>query len=260
MTPRRPTVSVCMATYNGEAYVSEQIESILPQLGEGDELVVVDDASSDGTVAIVRAIDDARIRLIRLERNVGYVRAFEQAIATAQGEILMFSDQDDVWTEGRIDALTAALQSGAVAASNLELLPSRESLRSPLTGRPWRLRADASDHGFRNVLKVLVGDAPYYGCAMAMRREFREVALPFPEYLVESHDLWIAVSANVNRTMRHVEFVTILRRLHDANASPSRPRGVRSVIRSRLMLLRAVGTASARRRSLRRRRAQRPKA
>lgn len=248
-----------MATYNGERYVSEQIESILPQLRDGDELVIVDDASTDGTVALISAMEDPRIRLVRLERNVGYVRAFERAISLAQAEVVMFSDQDDIWTEGRVDALVGALRFGAVAASNLELYPTRRPLSSPLTGREWRLSAATSGHSIRNVLRVLIGDAPYYGCAMAMRQEFREVALPFPEYLVESHDLWIAISANVNRTMRHVDDVTILRRLHESNASPSKPRGVRAVLRSRLMLLRTIATAATRRRRLSRRR-QLPKA
>lgn len=242
-----------MATYNGERYVVEQIESILPQLAAEDELVVVDDASRDRTVELVRAIDDARIRFVQLEKNVGYVLAFQQAISIAQGALIMFSDQDDVWAEGRVDALAAALESGSVAASNLALFPSREPLTSPLTGREWRLRASDSSKSVRNVVRVLIGDAPYYGCAMAIRSEFRDVALPFPEYLVESHDLWIAVSANVNRTMRHVEDVTILRRLHDSNASPAKPRGVGAVIRSRIMLLRAVGTATRRRNRQRRR-------
>ena len=76
--PDAPTVrvSVCLAAHDGAAHIGEQLASILEQLGAHDEVVVVDDASTDVTVAVVEAIGDPRIRLVRNEINVGYVRAF----------------------------------------------------------------------------------------------------------------------------------------------------------------------------------------
>src|SRR6476619_5168785 len=92
--------SVCMATYHGARFVAEQIESILHQLGDQDELVVVDDASQDATVDIVsKYAADPRVRLERNPDNLGYVRTFYKALRLARGDYLFLADQDDVWLE-----------------------------------------------------------------------------------------------------------------------------------------------------------------
>jgi hypothetical protein len=74
---------------------------------------------------------------------------------------------------------------------------------------------------------------------MAIRRDALAQVLPFPQWLVESHDLWIASVGLAGREMVHVEQPTIRRRLHGNNTSPSRPRGVWPVLKARWMLLRA---------------------
>ncbi|MDR6141014.1 glycosyltransferase involved in cell wall biosynthesis [Microbacterium foliorum] len=245
------TVSVCMATYNGARFVRHQLESILDGLNPGDEVVVVDDASTDDTADVVAAVGDDRIRLIRSETNRGYVKAFEAAIAEATGEIIFLSDQDDEWVPGRRALLVEALRDRSIAAGDLVLLPDDAPLRSPLTGRPWHLDALPSGGSLANELRLLAGDAPYYGCAMAFRREARDLILPFPEFLVESHDLWIATVGNTARGLAHVQSPVLRRRLHDANASAPKPRGLRKALQSRWMLLRAWREAARRIRSAR---------
>lgn len=247
--PRTSTVSVCMATYNGAAYLREQIDSILPQLGDDDELVIVDDASTDDTRRIIASYTDDRIRIVEQSSNRGYVRAFENALSVSVGDVVLLSDQDDVWTEGRRDLLARAAQTSGVAASNLRLLGSEEPLRSPLTGRPWLLRAADSSRNVRNELAMLAGNMPYFGCAMAVRRDMLDLVLPFPETLTESHDLWIATVANVAGRMTHVEATSLYRRVHDDNASSSQPRGINAAIRSRLLLMRLFLIARSRLRS-----------
>jgi len=240
------TVSVCMATYNGASYVRDQLESILAELEPHDEVIIVDDASTDGTVALIEALADPRVRVHPRAENRGYVRTFEQALALASGDVIMLSDQDDIWIAGRRAVLVEATRTAAVAASGLVLLGDDEPLRSPLTGRAWVLRAVDGPKRWRNQWRMLIGDAPYFGCAMAIRRDFLDRVLPFPGYLTESHDLWIATVANAAGELAHVEQPTVRRRLHDENASSERPRGLREALRSRLLLLRLW--AEARRR------------
>ena len=79
--------SICMATYNGAEFVEEQLASILAQLGTDDEIVIVDDASKDDTVAKIRELTDPRIRLIEAAANQGYVRSFEQAVRASRGAV-----------------------------------------------------------------------------------------------------------------------------------------------------------------------------
>ncbi|MDO9397300.1 MAG: glycosyltransferase, partial [Herbiconiux sp.] len=118
--------SVCMATYRGAAYVAEQIESIVAQLGPDDELVIVDDCSPDDTVAtIIATVDrlgESRVLLTRTDENVGYVRAFEAAIRRSRGRFVFLSDQDDVWTPGRHEAMIAGLSRALVVAGNHSIL------------------------------------------------------------------------------------------------------------------------------------------
>lgn len=252
MTERMPvSVSVCMATYNGARFVEEQLESILEQLPADGEVVVVDDASTDDTVAVVSAIGDPRIHVTVHEANSGYVATFEDALRLAGGAALVLSDQDDVWAPGRLDALVGALQNADVVASNLALYPDGAPLPTPFGGSDWHLSASTSTHRLRNSLGVLAGAMPYFGCAMAMRPSARSRILPFPAFLTESHDLWIALSGNAGRSMAHLEQVTVLRRLHDANTSPSRPRGPVEVLKARWMLVRAILVAYRRARRAR---------
>jgi len=228
-----------MATYNGAAFVGEQIRSILAELEPQDELVIVDDASRDDTVEVIRGIADPRIALHPRTDNRGYVRTFEEAMRRATGDVVMLADQDDVWIPGRRALFVEALQDGAVAASNLVLLGSDAPLPSPIRRVPWRLEARRSRQRLRNELRILAGIAPYFGCAMAVRRDVIDRVLPFPDFLTESHDLWLATFGNAHRLLVHIEHPTIRRRLHADNTSPSRPRGAAAVLRARLMLLRA---------------------
>ena len=79
-------ISVCMASYRGALYIEEQISSILQELGPNDELVIVDDASPDDTVEVIREFNDPRVRLIQNASNSGYVRTFEKAVLASEGE------------------------------------------------------------------------------------------------------------------------------------------------------------------------------
>jgi glycosyltransferase involved in cell wall biosynthesis len=245
LTPVR--ASVCMASYNGSAFIREQIESILADIGMDDELVVVDDASPDDTPDIVAGITDPRVRLVRSPENRRYVRTFNAAAEMAQGEYIFFADQDDVWIPGRTEHLIRSLQDRAVVAGNVALFGG------PPDPAPWSLRSRDSSHRVRNLVGTLVGYRPYYGCAMGFRRDFAQVVLPMPGYLYESHDLWLSIAGNLAGEMNHVESPAVLyRRLHDANETPRGWRGPRQIVSARIMLIRCVITASARLRSRRR--------
>ncbi|WP_205304993.1 glycosyltransferase [Nocardioides sp. 616] len=234
------TVSVAMATYNGASYVEEQLASILAELGPCDEVVVVDDASTDDTVERLARVEDPRVRLVRADVNQGYVRAFEQALGLARGEVVLLADQDDVWVPGRVSVLTKALESHQVVASNLATLGGADGIPGPFGRNDWRLRSRDEARHVLNVLGIWAGLRPYYGCAMGVRRDALAMALPFPHYLDESHDLWLALYGNLAGSISHVETRTVRRRIHDANATPVSPRGLLAVLRSRLLLLRAT--------------------
>lgn len=92
-------ISVCIATYNGEKYLEEQLDSILPQLDSRDELIISDDGSKDATLAIIKryTAQDQRIKFFK-GPGKGVIANFEFAINQSQGEFIFLADQDDVWS------------------------------------------------------------------------------------------------------------------------------------------------------------------
>jgi len=235
--------SICLASYRGGRYIKEQLESIVAQLGPDDELVIVDDASPDDTVEQIRTFRDGRIRLIEAAVNQGYVRSFEQAALASKGKYILLADQDDVWVPGRLELMIEALQTSRVVASNFDVLGG-----GPRPGIP-RLRSSDSRRHAANIFGILVGYRAYYGCGMGFRRDILPVFTPVPKYLNESHDLWLAIIGNLSGSIRHLDDSTLLRRIHDENATPRGWRSLSVILRARVVLLRCIRQA---RRSLRR--------
>ncbi|MCB5273865.1 putative glycosyltransferase EpsE [Arthrobacter sp. SO5] len=233
-----PRISVCMAAYNGSLHIEEQIDSILAELGVHDELVVVNDASIDTTAKIIRAIEDPRIRLIEAATNAGYVRTFERALGVARGEYVFLSDQDDIWIPGRVELMIAALGGCQMVVSNCE------HIEGPV-GRfhEIRLRAEDSTHTVRNIVGILVGYRLHWGCAMAFHRDLLRQILPFPPHMTESHDQWIALVGNMNRSITYLEANTILHRLHGKNLTPAGMRGLPKILKARIALSKNIAVA-----------------
>lgn len=100
-----------MATYNGAAHISEQLDSIVRQSPRPLEILIGDDGSSDATVAIIERFArqcDVPIHLHRNDHRLGYGENFLQTASRAHGELIAFADQDDIWLSGRLAAATAA--------------------------------------------------------------------------------------------------------------------------------------------------------
>ncbi len=246
----RASVSVCLASYDGAAWIEELLASVLAQLGPDDEVVVVDDGSSDDTVARVQALGDSRISLHRNEINLGSVRTFERAMTLSRGRWLLLADQDDVWVPGRLEAMVGALRHHGVVATSVAVLGE------PLEPPRWPLRARDSGRRLLNLGLVMVGARWYFGCAMGVRRDVLAVALPIPAFVHESHDLWLGVVGNVLGEMTHLERPSVQRRLHEANQTPLHWRSLPTILRSRWMLARAVAVAVRRARRVARQRSE----
>jgi hypothetical protein len=192
--------SVAMCTYNGAAYLREQLESIAAQTRTPDELVVCDDDSRDATAQIIREFAARAPFPVRLHinaRNVGSTKNFEQAIRLCAGDLIALSDQDDVWEASklaRLEAIFAASPGVGLVFSDAALVS--ESLQ-PLGSRVWE--SVGFDRGKRKlvaqgrVLEVLLPGWTVTGATMALRARFRELALPIPTDLPLLHDGWIAL-------------------------------------------------------------------
>ena len=97
-------ISVALCTYNGEKYISQQLDSIFSQSMPVDEVVICDDYSEDATCNILEfyAARYPQIRLIKNEINLGFRKNFEKALTECQGDFIFFSDQDDIWDKDKV--------------------------------------------------------------------------------------------------------------------------------------------------------------
>lgn len=107
---RDPSVSVIIPTYNCSNYISNSIESVLAQTHPPAEILIVDDASTDDTPAVVSAHSDPRIRYIRAARNEGSAAARNRGMALAAGDYLAFLDADDLWRPTMLEKQVAMMQ------------------------------------------------------------------------------------------------------------------------------------------------------
>ena len=89
--------SICLATYNGEKYIQELLNSILCQIDINDEIIVSDDYSTDNTLTIIRSFNDFRIKIFMNQGKRGVVNNFGNALKYASGDYIFLCDQDDVW-------------------------------------------------------------------------------------------------------------------------------------------------------------------
>jgi glycosyltransferase involved in cell wall biosynthesis len=225
-------ISVCMATYNGGAYLKEQIDSVLMQLQQGDELIIADDGSCDGTVDVIKSYG-SRVKLLAVDRVGGVVKNFERLLIACNGEVIILCDQDDIWLDGRVDFIRERLRGVTLLVMNGEVVgPDLTSLGKDIytmVGVPG---------GFIGTFI----STRYVGACMAFRRELLDVVLPFPSN-IRWHDWFIALVAVLLFDVECSDRRTILFRRHGNNASdtglPSR-NSLFDKIKMRYWMLRAV--------------------
>jgi glycosyltransferase involved in cell wall biosynthesis len=227
------SISVCMATYNGEKYVREQLDSILKQLGKDDEVVVVDDASTDGTLKVVADIQDTRIRMTRQSQNRGVIKTFAHAIQQSRGDILFLADQDDIWCEDKVrkvEAFFASHPDVTLVLSDYKVIDGSGNISDSSRRASRRFRPGV----FYNILQNR-----YHGCAMAFRRSILEYCLPFPDD-IPMHDLWIGIVNDLIGRTGYLGEALVFYRRHDANASRERHASVGQMMRWRWRLTRSL--------------------
>lgn len=204
-------ISVCMATYNGEKNITEQIYSILCQIGEDDELIISDDWSTDNTFHIIQSIQDNRITLIRNNGIHGYTSNFYNALKFAKGDYIFLSDQDDIWLPNKVGITVAKLQKYAFVVSDAKEVNQNLTVISDSRIKKYRMKS-----GFINNLLR----SRYIGCCMAFTKDVLKKIFPVPTYTNNfPHDLWIALIGEFYFKSALIEEPLILYRRHESNTS-----------------------------------------
>lgn len=202
-------ISVCMAAYNGEKYIGDQVDSILKQLSWNDELIISDDGSTDRTLEIVKQFKDSRILLICNTKCRSILYNFENALRVANGEYVFLADQDDLWISGRIQIMVSALLYYDVVVSDAvvtdhDLAMIHPSLFQLLESGP-------------GIIKNLLNNT-YVGCCMAFKKAVLEASLPFP-HDSPMHDWWIGMIGELSFSTYFLPQPLLYYRRHDTCSS-----------------------------------------
>lgn len=215
-------VSVALCTYNGGEFLAEQLESVARQTVLPGEIVISDDGSTDGTSAIVERFAEASpipVRFLRNPTALGVTRNFESAIRATVGELVVLSDQDDVWRPDRVERALAAFDARPelqLVCSDARLVgadgtPLGTTLFASLSiGPSERDRIRAGD-----AFGVLLRRNLVTGATAMFRRAVFDAAAPFPAPWV--HDEWLAIVAAARGPIEFLDEPLVDYRQHGAN-------------------------------------------
>jgi glycosyltransferase involved in cell wall biosynthesis len=206
-------VSVAMATYNGEKYLEQQIDSILSQLGNEDELIISDDHSSDQTLSIIEKFmkDDHRVKLYMNDES-GVTSNFENAIKRTKNEIIFLSDQDDVWKPEKVKTVKDYYVKNPQIQMIMSDITVVDNQLNPTIESFYEFRGSRA-----GVLKNIIKNS-YIGCAMSFKKELKTKILPIPRN-VPMHDMWIGLVADMNKSALLIPEKLIYYRRHDATVT-----------------------------------------
>lgn len=185
-------ISIAMATYNGDEYIKEQIDSILNQTIQDFEIVICDDCSTDNTFGILKAyaLNDPRFHIHLNEKNLGFKKNFEKAITLCEGDYIALSDQDDIWMPNHLELLITAIKDKALACGNADLIDkSGNSMGITFWEQESFDSIPSSD--LDKAMSITLFRSPYQGAAMMIKKELLNYALPIPESMTY-HDSWFA--------------------------------------------------------------------
>lgn len=223
--------SVAMATYNGEKYLAEQIDSILINLKKNDELIISDDGSSDNTIKIIQEYQkkDKRIKLFCGPKK-GVKQNFANAINQCSGKYIFLADQDDVWESNKIDFVINVFeqQKCLVVVHNCYIV--NEYLK-PTQKNFFEFRNSGS-----GILKNIWKNT-YIGCCMAFDSSLKSRVLPIPNN-IEMHDQWIGLIAEKYGKSVFVDECLIRYRRHGGNVSQMKHYGIYKMLKNRFNLIR----------------------
>lgn len=206
-----------MATYNGAKYLSEQLDSILVQTIPVDEIIIVDDCSTDHTWAILSnyVARYAKIKIYRNELNLGVVKTFESALTLCSGEFIALSDQDDVWLPDKLEILRQNLK------EDNDLVHSDAYLCDEALN-VYALYSDVKGlHLNPNRFIDYLNINDVSGCTALFTKSLLDKILPIPDGFW-MHDHYIAIMARYYGNIIYVDKPLIKYRQHSSNSLGSK--------------------------------------
>lgn len=214
------TIDILLATYNGEKYIKEQIDSILDQTYQNIRLIISDDCSKDNTPEILKEYEqkDKRIKLHIQEKNLGVVKNIEFLLEQVENKYYMLSDQDDVWLPEKVEkSLETLLQKDAdLVFGDLEVVDQDLKTMYPSFGDFMLLNKKINKYIDSDKLNYIYNCVT--GCTILAKKETIQKILPLPKkskYLI--HDHWIGLMTSIYGKVAYIPEKHIKYRQHGNN-------------------------------------------
>jgi glycosyltransferase involved in cell wall biosynthesis len=212
-----------MATYNGERFLRQQLESILAQSNQDWQLWVRDDGSDDKTVRIIEDYANrlpAKIRLVTDNGNrLGASLNFGKLLEYADTEYIMFSDQDDVWLPNKIELTLNAMKAAeriypdkpVLIHTDLQVMDSQLNTVANSLWNYQKLFPEAGDD-----LNRIMAQNVVTGCTVMINKKAKAVSVPVPDEAV-MYDWWIALNVCRHGKIIYLSIPSVLYRQHPGN-------------------------------------------
>ncbi len=231
----RTPVSIVLAACNGEAYIEQQLQSIVDQMEPQDELLISIDPSKDRTKVIAQKMaDDHPDLTIRIMEGPGrgVIANFEHLLEEARNPLIFLSDQDDAWKPRKIEIVTRAFEDPKVMAIVHDCTICDENLKAM---EPSYYQSHGSKNGYMNNLIR----NNFVGCCMAVRKEVVESLLPFPKP-IPMHDQLLGLQAIRMGKVLFIPDNLLLYRRHHHNLTSLSPAALSDQIAWRIQMIRAL--------------------
>lgn len=222
-------ISVAMATYNGEKYIREQLESILKQLNEDDEIIISDDGSTDNTINIIKSFEDKRIKIFDGPRN-GVKQNFANAIYNCTGKYIFLSDQDDIWCDNKVNIVLKNFEKEKCMCIVHDCIVFDSSNDDIIYDSFYKYRNSGSGI-IKNIWKNT-----YIGCCMAIDARMKNTILPIPNN-IEMHDQWIGLLCEKEGKSLFINDKLINYRRHGNNLSKFEHHNLLKMVYNRIILV-----------------------
>jgi glycosyltransferase involved in cell wall biosynthesis len=216
-------IDLLLATYNGEGYLEDQIESFLCQTNNDWRLIVRDDGSSDETRSILaRMAKKFPEKVMILEdgdERLGVIGNFSRLMETSSSKYTMFSDQDDLWLPDKIEISIKRMNELEKKFGNTTPILIHTDLRvvneklETIAESFWDYQL--TDPDITSLNRLLMQNN-ITGCTMIINKALRDISLPIPEGVM-MHDWWVALVAASFGVIDYLPQATILYRQHGSN-------------------------------------------
>ena len=225
-------ISVAIATFNGEKYIKEQLDSILKQLNDIDEVVISDDGSNDKTRDIINNYMDKRIKIIDGPKK-GVKQNFANAISHCKGKYIFLCDQDDIWCDNKVEKVleTFLNENCTCVVHDCEVFDSDTG--KVLYDSFYKYRKSG-----KGIIKNIWKNT-YIGCCMAFNSSIKKFILPIPND-IEMHDQWIGILCEKYGFSLFINDKLIKYRRHSKNVSDLKHYSMLKMISNRIIFVRRL--------------------